>query len=32
MEGKTGVTRRITDELHSVDIEGDQVEGESAVT
>ena len=33
MEGESGVTRSIIDELHSWDIEGgDQMEGESDVT
>ena len=32
MEGESGVTRIIIDELHSCDIEGDQMEGESGVT
>ena len=32
MEGESGVTRSITDELHSWDIQGDQMEGESGVT
>ena len=32
MEGETGVTRSIIDELHSSDIPGEQTEGESAVT
>ena len=32
MEGGSGVTRSIIDELHSSDIEGDQMEGESGVT
>ena len=32
MEGESGVTRSIIDELHSSDIEGDQMEGESGVT
>ena len=31
MEGKTGVTRSIIDELHSSDIQGEQTEGESGV-
>ena len=31
MEGERGVTPSIIDELHSGDIEGDQMEGESAV-
>ena len=32
MEGEGGFTRSIIDELHSWDIEGDQVEGGSGVT
>ena len=32
MEGESGVTQSIIDELHSSDIEGDQIEGESGVT
>ena len=32
MEGESGGTRSISDELHSRDIEGDQMEGESGVT
>ena len=32
MEGESGVTRSIIDELHSWDIQRDQREGESAVT
>ena len=32
MEGESCVTRSITDELHSWEIQGDQVEGESGVT
>ena len=32
MEGEGGVTRTIIDELHSWDIQGDQIEGESDVT
>ena len=32
MEGESGVTRSIIDELHSSDIHGDQKEGERAVT
>ena len=32
MEGESGVTRIIIDELHSWDIQGDQMEGESGVT
>ena len=32
MEGKSGVTRRIIDELDSSDIQGDKMEGESSVT
>ena len=31
MEGKSGVTQSIIDELHSWDMEGDQVECESGV-
>ena len=32
MEGEGGVTRSIIDELHSWDIQGDQMEDESGVT
>ena len=32
MEEESGVTRSIIDELHSWDIQGDQMEGESGVT
>ena len=32
MEGESGVTRSIIDELHSWDIQGGQREGESGVT
>ena len=32
MERKSGVTRSIVDELHSSDIQGDQMVGESGVT
>ena len=32
MEGECGVTRGILDELHSSDIEGDEIEGEIDVT
>ena len=32
MEDESGVTRCIIDELHSWDIHGDQIEGESGVT
>ena len=32
MEGETGNTRSINDELHSWNIQVDQVEGESGVT
>ena len=32
MEGESGVTRSIIDELHSSDIQGDQMKGESGVT
>ena len=31
MEGESCVTRSIIDELHSPDIQGDQMEGESGV-
>ena len=31
MEGESGVTRSIIDELHSSDIQGDQMEGEISV-
>ena len=31
MEGESGVTRSIIDELHSSDIQGDQMESESGV-
>ena len=31
MEVESGVTRSIIDELHSTDIQGDQMEGESSV-
>ena len=31
MEGESGVTRSITDEHHSSDIQGDQMEGEIGV-
>ena len=31
MEGESGVTRNIIDELHFRDIEGDQMEGEAGV-
>ena len=31
MEGKSGVTRSIIDELHSADIHGDEMESESGV-
>ena len=31
MEGENGVTRCIMDELHSLDIQGDQIEGEKNV-
>ena len=31
MEGENGVTRCIIDELHSLDIQGDQMEGEKKV-
>ena len=32
MEGESGVIRSIIDELHSWDIQRDQMEGESSVT
>ena len=32
MEGESGVTRIIIDELHSSDIQGDQMECENGVT
>ena len=32
MEGERGVTRRIIDELHSWDIQGDQMESEGSLT
>ena len=32
MEGESGVIRSIFDEIHSSDIQGDQLEGESGVT
>ena len=32
MEGKSGVTRSVIDELHSSDIQGNQVGGESGVS
>ena len=32
MEGEGGVTRSIIDEIHSWDIQGDQMEDESGVT
>ena len=32
MEGESGVSRSIIDQLHSTDIQGDQMEGESCVT
>ena len=32
MEGESGVTQSMIDELHSSDIEVDQMEGESGVT
>ena len=32
MEGASGVTRKMIDELQSSDIQDDQVEGESGVT
>ena len=32
MKVESGITRSITDELHSSNIQGDQMEGESGVT
>ena len=32
MEGESGVTGKIIDDLHSWDIPGDQMEGENGVT
>ena len=32
MEGGSGVTRRIIDESHSSDIQGDEMESETGVT
>ena len=32
MEGESGITRSIIDELHSSDIQADQISGESGVT
>ena len=32
MEGESGFTQSIIDELHSSDIEGDQIESETGVT
>ena len=32
MEGESGVTRSIIDEVHSSDVQRDQMEGESGVT
>ena len=32
MEGESGVTRSIIDDLHSWDIQGDQIGGETYVT
>ena len=32
MEGESGVTRSIIDDLHSLDIQGDQMEVESGVS
>ena len=32
MEGESGVTRSIIDELYCSDMQGDQMEGESGVT
>ena len=32
MEGQSGVTQSIIDELHSWDIQGDQMEGQNGLT
>ena len=32
MEGESGATRSLIDEVHSCDIQGDEMEGESGVT
>ena len=32
MAGESGVTRSVIDELHSLDMQGDQIEDASAVT
>ena len=32
MDGESSVTGSIIDELHSSDIQGDQIEGESGIT
>ena len=32
MEGESGVTPSIIDEIHSLDIQGDKMEGQSGVT
>ena len=32
MEGESGVTRSIIDELYSTDLQGDEMEGESSAT
>ena len=32
MDSESGITRSIIDEVHSSDIQGDQIEGESGVT
>ena len=32
MEGESGVTRSIIDELHSLEIQRDEMQGESGVT
>ena len=32
MEGESGATRSLIDEVHSYDIQGDEMEGESGVT
>ena len=32
MEGESSLTRSVIDELHTLDIQGNQMEGESGVT
>ena len=32
MEGESGATRSMTDDLHSLDIQGDEIEDENGVT